>query len=83
MELKNRIANRFRCHIDPQIGRPKNAFCKTDPELKDAHFELTPIGVYVRLKVRQDGTTWREEEHIVPYANIQYIRLNPLDKNTQ
>lgn len=67
-KLSGRKIDFFRCHIDPSIGpKPRNAF-KVDEMKMEA--EITPIGVYTKLP---DGT-----ESIVPFPNIQSIRLKPL-----
>lgn len=48
---------------------PKNAIHAADMKLEAC--ELTPIGIYVR--------TNKGEEHVVPYANAQSIKLKPLE----
>lgn len=79
MDLKNRRASRFRTQIDPMIaGKPRNAFDMSD--FPGGVFELTPIGMYVKVTVRVPGNAPREEEHIVPYANIQSVKLYPVGK---
>lgn len=68
IKLTGRKVKFFRCHIDPSIGpKPRNAF---DPvEMKMQACELTPVGIYTKLA---DGN-----ESIVPYPNVQMIRLLP------
>lgn len=76
-ELKGRKVAGFRTHIDPMIGpKPKNSFDKR--EMTNAEFELTPIGVYVRVVTHVPGGQHKLMEHIVPYANVQSIRLEAL-----
>lgn len=80
MDIKSRRVARFRTQIDPMIGeKPRNAFDMR--EFKDAIFEITPIGVYVKMVVHVPGNAPREEEHIVPYANVQSIKLAPLEND--
>lgn len=78
MELKNRKISRFRTHLDPQIGpKPRQAF-----DMREMGFEaeLTPIGVYIKVKRTEPGKGTTEEEHVVPYANVQSIKLIPVEK---
>lgn len=78
-EIKGRKVAGFRTHIDPMIGpRPKNSFDKR--EMNNAEFELTPIGVYVRIIMQVPGNKPKLMEHVVPYANVQSIRLEPLEE---
>lgn len=72
MELSKRIVNTFRAQVDPMIGpKPRNAFVPAQMGM-EAH--LIDCGVYV--KVLPSGT-FQGSEHIVPFANIQSIRLEP------
>lgn len=67
VKLSGRKIKFFRCHIDPTIGpKPKNAF---DPVAMNMQAELTPLGIYTKLPTG--------EENLVPYPNIQSIRLMP------
>lgn len=67
VKLTGREIDYFRCHIDPSIGpKPRNAF-KVD-EMKMVAL-MTPVGIYTRLP--------SGEESVVPYPNIQSIRLKP------
>lgn len=77
-DLKGRKISMFRCHLDPSIGpKPKNAFTKKD--MPNAYFELTPIGVYVKIIYQVPGNALQESEHLVPYANVQSIKLEPVE----
>lgn len=72
MDLTDRKILMFRCHIDPMIGpKPRLAFVPKDmrAEAEIASDSTGPMGVYIKL---QDGI-----EHIVPFANVQSIRLEP------
>jgi len=72
VELKNRQVEFFRCHIEPGITpMPKNAIHAK--ELKLEACELTPAGIYVKSPTRG--------EFLVPYANVQSIKLAPEDEN--
>jgi hypothetical protein len=65
MNLKGKKIEFFRCHIDPSIGpMPKHAFHCVNMKLEA---EILPFGIYVK--------TSTGDEHIVPYANIQSIKL--------
>lgn len=65
IDLKSRRIKFLRTHIDPSIGTmPRNAFNFDDMQ---AHAEVTPIGVYVKIKTG--------EEYLVPFSNIQAIRF--------
>jgi hypothetical protein len=69
--LNGRKIQMFRAHIDPMIGpTPRNAFnCKEH----GLTAELLPQGVFVTfLKTGQ--------EHLVPFANLQSIKFEPLPK---
>lgn len=79
MELKNRKVLQFRTHIDPAIPPvPKNSFSKK--ELHNWEFEITPIGIYVKAFSKSPGALATDfSEHIVPYANVQSIKLAPLE----
>lgn len=70
-ELKGRRVDVWRCQIDPMIPpAPANAFKVGIKNI--AHAELTPAGVYV--------LTMKEKmEFMIPYANIQSIKLAPLE----
>lgn len=75
ININGRKVQRIRCAIDPVIGpRPRNAF-----DLKDNagwEMELTPGGVYVKAIVTVPGNPRPlVEEHLIPYANIQSIKL--------
>jgi hypothetical protein len=73
-ELKGRRVEMFRCHLDPAIGpKARNAFSKH--EYPGWEFELTPIGVYVKTEHKVPGQPTTIGEHLVPYANIQSIKL--------
>lgn len=68
INLNGRKVKGFRCHLDPMVGPvPRNAF---DMATHAMEAELTPAGVYV--KVLATGF-----EHLIPYANVQSIRLQP------
>ena len=76
--LSGRGVARFRTHIEPGIGpKPRNAFDMRE-QMFDA--ELTPIGIYVKMTRTEPGKGQSVEEHVVPYSNIQSIKLVPLDK---
>lgn len=79
-DLRGRKVDMFRCHLDPAIGpKPMNAF--TRKAFPHAAFELTPIGIHVHLTITKPGTNEIViEEHIVPYANVQSIKLVQPDK---
>lgn len=80
MNLHGRKIQRFRCTVDPMIPpRPRNAF---DNGPKGDHrgweFEMTPAGVYVKAFVTLPGQRApHAEEHVVPYSNIQSLKLAP------
>lgn len=62
----------FRCQVDPMVGpKPRNAFM---PATMAMEAELTDKGVYV--KVLPHGT-FQGTEHLIPFANIQSIGLEP------
>lgn len=68
--LVGRKINTFRCQIDPMVGpKPRNAFV---PSTMGMEARLTDKGVYV--KVLAHGT-FQGSEHLIPFANIQSIRL--------
>jgi hypothetical protein len=78
-ELKGRKVHQFRCHIDPSIGAmPKNAFTNGKDGIAD--IEIVPMGVYVKYFGGAAGTQKTLFEHIVPYANVQSIKLMPEEK---
>jgi hypothetical protein len=80
MELKNRKVASFRAHLDPAIGpKPRNSFDVR--ELKNWDFEMTPIGIYVKARFQAPGGGTQEQEHIVPFANIQSIKLAPKEED--
>ena len=82
MELKNRKVTQFRCHLDPAIPpKPRNSFDKRELPLWE--MELLPIGVYVKARYQAPGTKEVISEHIVPFSNIQSIKLEPLPENTK
>lgn len=79
MDLKNRKVEMFRCHIDPAIGaKAKNAFMVGKDGIKEA--ELTPIGVWVRWVNTSPGNQGNEAEHLVPFANVQSVKLAAMEK---
>jgi hypothetical protein len=70
--LTGRKVNTFRCQVDPMVGpKPRNAFV---PSTMGMEAELMDHGVYV--KVMPYGT-FTGSEHLIPFANIQSIRLEP------
>lgn len=76
MDLKKRKVEMFRCHLDPAVGpRAKNAFMVGLDGIQDA--ELTPVGVWVKWVNTSPGNSKNSTEHLVPYANVQSIRLAP------
>ena len=80
MNLNGRKVVRFRATIDPMIPpRPRNAFDLR--ELKGWEFEMTPAGVYVKAVISSDpGKPAQVEEHVIPWGNIQSIKLAPEEK---
>lgn len=73
-KLSGRKVDFFRCHIDPSIGpKPKNAFKCSDMKMTA---ELTPIGIYVNYPENNENGY---AESIVPYPNVQSIKLLPAD----
>lgn len=75
MELKNRKVSRFRAQIDPSIGpTPKNAF---DKKSMGFEAELTPAGVYICMTHKVPGQPDTKTEHVVPFANVLSITLEP------
>ena len=65
----------FRCHLDPMIGpKPRQAFVPSD-----VFAEAYWIGYWVYMKYVQPG----KDRHIVPSANIQSIRIGPLDEEIE
>jgi hypothetical protein len=76
MDLKNRKVASFRAHLDPMIGpKPRNSFDRR--ELPNWELELTPIGICVTARIQVPGAAVQVSEHVVPYANIQSIKLMP------
>lgn len=74
MSLVGRKINTFRCQVDPMVGpKPRNAFV---PSQMAMEAEMAQHGVYV--KVLAHGT-FMGSEHLIPFANIQSIRLEPPD----
>ncbi len=72
-KLTGRKVDFFRCHIDPNIGgRAQQAF---KMETMKMEAELTPIGLWVRYPEKNDHGGFAES--IVPYPNIQSIKLMP------
>ncbi len=70
--LVGRKINTFRCQVDPMVGpKPRNAFVPSQMAMEAV---LIDKGVYV--KVLPYGT-FQGSEHIIPFANIQSIRLEP------
>jgi len=81
MELTKRKVLMFRCHLDPGVGpMPKNAFMITDVNSPIEIAELTPAGIYVKMKPVRDAKDGEFVEHLIPYANIQSIKLMPVEK---
>ncbi len=77
MEIANRKVQMFRCYRPPLIGpTPKLAYVPSDSRLEA---EMCEYGIYVR---EASGI-----EHMVPYANIESIRLEKqaevLEMNTK
>lgn len=73
MKIAGRRVKLFRTQIDPMIGKlARNAFMVKDVLGADTIAEVTEneTGIYVKLP---DGA-----EHVVPMANVQSIRLEPL-----
>lgn len=70
MNLNHREILIFRCHEPPLIGvKPQKAYAQRDNP--GMYAEMTDIGVYVK---------WRDgSEHVVPFTNIEYLRLAPYD----
>ncbi len=78
MEIKNRKIEMFRTYYDPSIGpKPMQAFSRK--AMPNAEMELCPLGVYVKLTLRIPGNKDLITEHIVPYTNVQMIKLAPLE----
>jgi len=77
MEIKNRQVDLFRCHLDPGIG-PKSQQAYMRKSFPGSVMELTPIGVYVRLVTHLPNGKPETSEHIVPYSNVQSIKLTPI-----
>jgi hypothetical protein len=78
MNISNRKLMLFRCHIDPQIGpNPKLAFQLSDPlnQAIGLEAELTTIGIYAKWYDRRNKD--QVHEHIIPFTNIQSIKLEP------
>lgn len=70
MKMVGREVEMFRCHLDPMIGASaKNAFMMKDMKAKAF---VTDMGIHFKF---DPGTPFNESEHLVPYANIQSIRL--------
>lgn len=68
MEVANRSIQMFRCYRPPLIGpTPKLAYVPKDSGL---HAELCEFGIYVRES--------KGFEHLVPYANLESIRFEPI-----
>lgn len=74
VDLKNRKISVFRCHIDPVIPglQAKNAF---DVSALGGEAELTPIGVWLKLPLKGRDNQTYFQEHVIPFANIQAVRL--------
>ncbi len=71
MKVLGRDIEMFRTRINPMIGPvAKQAFMPKDMNMQVC--KLTDIGIYCKLK---DGL-----EHVVPYANVESIRLTAGDK---
>lgn len=66
MNLTGRTVEMFRCYRPPLIG-PRHDLAYM-VEAKGLYAELTDIGIYVR----EIGSG---REHIVPYANIESMKL--------
>lgn len=74
--VSGRKIARFRCHIDPMVGpKPKQAFDVKDMKMQA---EMTPAGIYINIPISIPGNALRWEEHVIPFANIQSIKLEPL-----
>lgn len=79
MDLKNRKVLQFRTQIDPMIGPlAKNAFNLST--LPGWEFHLCAAGVYVKAVHQVPGNQAQISEHIVPFANIQSIKLASSEK---
>lgn len=67
--LTGRKCQLFRAQIDPMINAKSKLahMCTPSDGIDDA--ELTPVGIYVKTTLGQ--------EHLIPYANIQSIKLAP------
>ena len=63
-----------RTHIDPVLPGmgAKNAF---DMDKIGAVSFTTEIGVYVKVKLKDTSGEYYTQEHIIPYSNIQALRL--------
>lgn len=81
--MNQRKVSQFRCQIDPMIGpKPANAFQMGDGagQLPGEAY-LTAVGVHVYHHYRPKlGGELVVTEHIVPYANLQSIKLIPEEK---
>ncbi len=85
MELNKRKVKMVRCHYDPMLGpTPRNAFMLTDPNSPIEFAELTPVGIYFKMKsVKDQKADVPNKEHLVPFANIQSIELMPLEEKDE
>lgn len=78
MEIVGRKVKMFRAHYDPIIGpMPKNAYDLSDPNSPIDLAELTPMGVFIKMKPLREAKNGEFVEHLLPYANIQSIKLFP------
>lgn len=76
MNLTGRTVAMFRTQTDPMVGpKPRNAFVP-----KDMAMEATLLDCGVYVKVLPYGK-FEGSEHIIPFANVQSIRLEPKDEN--
>ncbi len=81
MDITTRKVSLFRTHIDPMIGPvARLAFSMADPLLQAIalEVELTPYGIYAKWLDRRNKDA--VHEHLVPFANIQSIKLEPMDE---
>jgi hypothetical protein len=67
--LTNRQVQVFRCQVDPMVGQKSRLAHVCEPAQGIEHAELTPVGIYLK--------TTLGHEHLIPFANVQSIRLSP------
>ena len=90
MKLETSLMGRkiamFRAHYDPMIGpTTKNAFNLMDPNIK-MEGEYTENGIYVKVLIQETNKLTGKKffpEHLVPFANIQSIKLMPIDEEKE